>query len=152
MAGAGWSRAKGSASLRVVYRILESLQELQLCPSGASDITPARPRPNSLASSEHSELHRRRQICGNVPPPSLLGRSIQAEERDFWVNRALRCFTVKLRLSAGAALKSCPGARDQPPGRGCRTRRPRPGSFLGTFSAVGHRADRLQVALGGTAR
>jgi len=45
-------------------------------------------------------------------PPSWV-EAYRPLNRDFWVNRASRCFTVKLRLSAGAALKSCPGARDQ---------------------------------------
>ncbi len=79
-------------------------------------------------SLEHSELHRRRQICGNVPPPSLLGRSKQIGKRGFWVNCAFRCFTVKLRLSAGAALKSCPGARDH-----AGARLPWGGRALGRF-------------------
>ena len=114
-------------------------------------LPPVRGQP-PWPSLEHSELHRRRQICGNVPPPSLLGRSKQIGKRGFWVNCAFRCFTVKLRLSAGAALKSCPGARDH-----ARARSPCGGRALVRFLAArserltpGRWTNGLQIALGGT--
>ncbi len=67
-------KSERSSGLRDVYRILESLQELRLCPAGASDITPARPRPNSLASTRtlgaSPSAANLRECAATLPPGS----------------------------------------------------------------------------------
>ena len=113
LAWAGRSRAKGSASLRVVYRFWKVCKNCNCAPQGQVILLPPVrgqtpwPPPNTRSFTVGGKFA---GMCRH--PPSWV-EAYRPLNRDFWVNRASRCFTVKLRLSAGAALKSCPGARDQ---------------------------------------